>query len=163
MFELLFSISGAVKRKEFLIGLTIAFVMTWLSFFMWAFITVMMFKHWGVTGDILVSLKEIEKNSPANYNLILQYETLFTPFFSIVSLAVIGWCKLCLIVKRLRDLDVNPWTILAPISLYVVVFEVGLQKDPGSQFPLNIIGVACMLLILAFYLALLCCPSRLKN
>jgi len=163
MFKLLFSTSGAVKRKQLLIGLICVFVFAWLSFFIWSFITVLLFKHWGVTGDIMASIKEIEKNSPVNYSYILKYETIFTPIFFIIVLSVIGWCKLCLIIKRLRDLALTPWLILAPIAVYLTAFEFGLQRDATAQLPINTTGIICLAIIMVFYTALMFCPSRLKE
>jgi len=163
MFQLICSARGSIKRKQFLLGLVLVFAIMWLSFFAWSFFSIYMFKHWGVTGDMVVSLKEIAKTAPEKYATIMRYETIFSPIYLGLTMLLVAWFKLCLIIKRLRDMALTPWFIILPALASIAMFENALIMLPHNNFSFNPVNISALVIIVVFFLILLVCPSRIKD
>lgn len=144
--ELLFSPYGAVKRMQFLIGMITVTVVTIGLLLIISF----------VTSKYLANLGLDVHHKRENVQAMLKYETTYYPMLMIMVSVYAAWMKLCLTLKRLRDLALTPWLVLVILGVEGLLYLPVVQNTLWMQIVLAIFIFSCLLGLL-FY------PSRISR
>lgn len=155
VFELLFSPSGSIMRWRFFIGAYVALPTFSLSMLLLGYGLAFL-----LNGNVWLEYSEIEAVLFAlkrDQVLSSQSFDLPTTVFCIFALTTyIGtlWATLCLGIKRLRDLNMEPWLIIFPM----------LARAPVTLIMDNpIISAGRFLIILGFEILFLFFKSRITK
>lgn len=111
-----FSFSGLITRKEYWITLSIVFI------------TTILLEILGIFGFIYIT--HVDNQSP--HYMLLLYSFVATAIFFIILLMMITWIETALLVKRCRDIGINPfWTILLfiPYVNLIAIIVLGVRKS----------------------------------
>lgn len=154
IFQLLFSPNGNIDRVRFLEGMFYAFCLSVILVICFSLVMYPIYIIFGIDiGATSAKFAQYAKLHPIKINLFSYILGIIIMVMLLAMGITLTWCRVCLIVKRLRDLDVPVWFAAIPIMVEIDFYT----ATTALVHSVFLIALAICYLLLAAY------PSRVKN
>ncbi len=167
MFNLVLSPYGSIRRMRFFVGHIEIIVLALLMSFAYMYIFPHIVSSFGIAPtDFAATFDAILKSLSSDLIPLPKWNKTSGLIYisGSIFILIILWSNICLIVKRIRDLDVSLWFALIPTGAltYICLIVMLTTHTLTDQTMLNLTEISGVLQIISF-LILLFYPSRLNN
>ena len=155
--KLLFLPTGATYRIPFFLGYVGIYLLTFICMMAYSLSTNYIFTH-------VLQLDENIDHDSAIALISTVVIGIFGPLTSIFLCLLLLWSHLCLIMKRLRDLQLSAWLVILPYLTSVSIWLIHVLQlmKPGKYDDLTISRNIALVVYIVFLIMLFLWPSRRK-